>query len=97
MGLGKTVFEKEIRPKMTAIRVGERGIGFHRLALDEAVAQYMESHTMNGADPCQISKVSNGTQQPERGESERLSEEKGFRNALRSVAAQKQRPSTIRS
>ena len=34
LGMNKSLFYAEVRPKLTAVRIGVRGVGFDRLELD---------------------------------------------------------------
>ncbi len=95
-GLGRTVFEKQIRPLLQSIPVGDRGVGFDRLDLDDAVSQYKELHSQTGNDSWRGSPALNGTKRPAKAESESSSEEKAFRDASMQAQGKKLKRSTIR-
>ena len=39
-GMGRTLFDREIRPHVPEIKMGEQGIAFDRLDLDHALDEY---------------------------------------------------------
>ena len=39
-GMGRTLFENEIRPLLPEIKLGKQGVGFDRLDLDEVLDDY---------------------------------------------------------
>jgi hypothetical protein len=38
--MGRTIFEREIRPRVAEIQMGQQGVGFDRLDLDQALDDY---------------------------------------------------------
>ena len=48
LGMDRNRFNKEVRPKLTAIPVGTQGIAFDRLELDAWADEYIESNGRPG-------------------------------------------------
>jgi hypothetical protein len=94
-GMGRTVFEREIRPMLQKIRIGKTGVGFDIVDLNHALDDYKSRNVMGLEDEsCQnpSSKVSHGTSKQDREKSISASQESdAFKSALEQVRGRKQR------
>lgn len=84
-GVGRNLFDQIFRPMLPVISLGDRGIGFDRLDLDEAIAIYKASHSSTRDTSCQKSADSIGTHRPAKGLSKSRSEAARLQNALAQV------------
>jgi len=97
VGLGRTVFEKEIRPMLPIILIGSRGIGFDRLDLDDAVSHYKEKYSYSDNETWQSSPDSVGTRKQGKAESARCQKESSSQEDFMQLLAQKRKQFTIKS
>ena len=51
LGMDRNRFNNEVRPKITEIPIGEQGIAFDRLELDDWVEQYISCNGRPGTNP----------------------------------------------
>jgi hypothetical protein len=97
VGMSKDLFNREIRPLVPVISLGDRAIGFDRIDLDEAIYQYKESNTRNDESPWLKSQDSIGMKPRGKGSSINRSEDSDFLNASKQVRESRQRRSTTNS
>ena len=59
-GMGRTTFERDIRPNVPEIAIGRQGVGFDRLDLDHALDDYKQRNLK----PCHHQEEPSAWQQP---------------------------------
>ena len=100
-GMGRTIFEREIRPNLRPIRVGEQGIAFDRVDLDAVLDEHKNRNLLpQETRICikQKSPASIGTGKAETAASINGSRAMdAFESALRRSRGLKQRQGTTRS
>ena len=98
MGLGRTLFETQIRPTLAEIRIGERGIGYDIHELDDALDAWKQRNSIKGEKQTwPDAPDSHGTPRPAGAASEKSSEVRAYQSALKLALATKPKPSTTRS
>lgn len=105
-GMGRTLFERIIRPVVPTIRLGDIGIGYDRIDLDAAIDDYKARNT----GPCppspeqqhtwqknEQSKDSHSTRKRAKAESSKQSRDsEKFADALRQVRGEKPNQSSTK-
>ncbi|BBL74150.1 hypothetical protein [Methylomagnum ishizawai] len=102
-GMGRTLFDTEIRPHIPAIPIGKQGIGFDRIDLDAALDNYKTRNLSPGVTTDneeetpwrnEATQGCTGTRKPAKAASTSASAESAFDTALKRARDKKPKPNT---
>jgi len=100
LGMDRNRFNREVRPYVTEIRIGEQGVAFDRLDLDAWVNHYKprngRSGQLTGELTWDAKEPPDSTSEMESGTSTSKSEESAFAKALEKSATQKRSNTYLR-